>query len=143
MTADVYCGLRIGENGEKAAYYRKYQQRRARIVCREAAERLIEQAAACREAARRSKVDMEYLSIVIGCFVGLAGWLLGRDKKLSAESQWKGEVNAKLDSILGIRGDIDDLRDELKRQGERIATTEASARSAHKRLDSMEVKQSK
>lgn len=40
-------------------------------------------------------MDSATVSIMIalvGCFVGLAGWLHGRDSKLSNDSEWKGRV---------------------------------------------------
>lgn len=55
-------------------------------------------------------VEIGLLIAIIGCFVGLAGWLSSRDKKTSADSEWKGMVNAKLDMAIGIRQDHEELR---------------------------------
>ena len=44
-------------------------------------------------------VEIGTLIAVIGCFVGLAGWLNGRDKKILGDGEWKGTVNTKLDDI--------------------------------------------
>ena len=77
----------------------------------------------------------------IGCFVGLAGWLSGRDKKISNDAEWRGIVNTKLDSILGIRTDVDSLEKEVKEHGERITAVESSVKSAHHRLDKVEAKE--
>ena len=46
-------------------------------------------------------VEVALLIAVVGCFVGLAGWLSGHDKKISNDAEWKGQVNAKLDNIQG------------------------------------------
>ena len=46
------------------------------------------------------------LIALVGCFVGLAGWLSGRDKKISNDAEWKGAINAKLDVICGVTQDI-------------------------------------
>lgn len=91
---------------------------------------------------------MEYISIgtliaVIGCFIGLAGWLKNRDGKISNDAEWKGSVNGKLDSILGIQHDVDRIEGDVRAQGERIAKVEASSASAHKRIDSLEGRQAR
>jgi len=46
-------------------------------------------------------VEIGLLIAVVGCFVGLAGWLSKRDSKISNDAEWKGKVDAKLDSIQG------------------------------------------
>jgi len=61
------------------------------------------------------------LGVIVGAFVGLAGWLAGRDKKISADAEWKGNINSKLDTMLGIRSDVCDLREEVKNHGQQIA----------------------
>jgi hypothetical protein len=80
------------------------------------------------------------IGTIIGCFIGLAGWLSGRDKKISNDAEWRGVVNTKLDSILGIRTDVDCLEKEVKGHGERITAVESSVKSAHQRLDKVEAK---
>lgn len=66
--------------------------------------------------------------VLVGCFVGLAGWLAGRDRKISADAEWKGEVNSKLDTLLGIRLEVCDLRREVKTHGEQLAVLESRRR---------------
>lgn len=87
--------------------------------------------------------DMEYIAIstliaIVGCFVALAGWLKNRDSKINDDAEWRGCVNGKLDSILGIQKHVDRIECDVRQLGERVAKTEASAASAHKRLDNME-----
>lgn len=65
-------------------------------------------------------VEISIVIALIGCFVGLAGWLSGRDKRLSADSEWKGEVNAKLDLAIGIRGDHEELRSRVTKNEKTI-----------------------
>lgn len=60
------------------------------------------------------------LIAMVGCFVGLAGWLASRDKKLSKDSEWRGVVNTKLDLVLGIRHDHEELRDRVTKQGKEL-----------------------
>ena len=84
-------------------------------------------------------VEIMVLIAVVGCFVGLAGWLSGRDKKISSDSQWRdsqwrGSVDAKLDAIIGIRQDVKEIGDKVDEQGERITAVEQSAKQAHHRI---------
>lgn len=72
---------------------------------------------------------------LVGCFVGLAGWLSGRDKKISGDAEWRGAINAKLDIITGIKTDVSDLQDEVNDLGKKVVIIEQSAKSAHHRLD--------
>ena len=65
-------------------------------------------------------VEIGLLIAIIGCFVGLAGWLSGRDKKLSKDSEWRGMVNTKLDLAIGIRQDHDELKNVVSHQGKDI-----------------------
>ncbi|MDU7339055.1 MAG: hypothetical protein E7L17_13180 [Clostridium sp.] len=48
---------------------------------------------------------VSYIITIIMCFVALAGWLSGRDKKITDDSEWKGVINTKLDGIQsGVSG---------------------------------------
>lgn len=53
------------------------------------------------------------LIAIVGCAVGVAGWLSKRDDKISHDSEWKGSVDAKLDTIIGIRKDVEKVQNEL------------------------------
>lgn len=59
-------------------------------------------------------IEIGILITIIGCFVGLAGWLSGRDKKIASDSEWKGSVNAKLDIIIGVKEDIKEVKTKLE-----------------------------
>lgn len=80
------------------------------------------------------------LIALVGCFVGLAGWLSARDKRTGDDREWRGEVNAKLDVIVGIKTDVERLEKTVNCHGERLAKVEASATQAHKRIDRREGK---
>ncbi|MEL4106769.1 hypothetical protein AAFA46_08040 [Oscillospiraceae bacterium WX1] len=86
-------------------------------------------------------VEISILIAVIGCFVGLGGWLAGRDKKIANDAEWKGAVNAKLDAIRtdigGVSGDLKCLQTTLAEHGERLIAVEESAKQAHKRIDEL------
>lgn len=72
---------------------------------------------------------------LVGCFVGLAGWLSGREKKISSDAEWRGEINAKLDIITGVKTDVSELQDEVNDLGKKVVIIEQSTKSAHHRLD--------
>lgn len=82
-------------------------------------------------------IQLGTLLAVIGAFVGLAGWLAGRDKRVSTDAEWKGMVNAKLDVIVGIKTDVDGVKTKIQEHEGRLAAVESSTKSAHHRLDEM------
>lgn len=72
---------------------------------------------------------------IIGCFLGLAGWLARRDNKNVSDATWKGEINGKLDAILGINLRIDKVECKMEDATVKIAKLESKTDSAHKRID--------
>lgn len=86
-------------------------------------------------------VELGILLAIIGCFVGLAGWLSGRDKKIANDGEWRGGVNAKLDAIQrgisGVSDEIKSMQATLTEHEKRLSAVEASDKSAHKRIDEM------
>jgi hypothetical protein len=75
-------------------------------------------------------VEISLLIAMVGCFIGLAGYLSGRDKKIHADGEWKGEVNTQLRLILdntsGVSNRVDDLEDKVNEHGERLSVVETS-----------------
>lgn len=84
-------------------------------------------------------IGIGVLIAVIGCFVGLAGWIAGRDKKIMNDGEWKGTVNTKLDdiknSVSGTSIELGKINTALSEHGERIKAVESSAKQAHRRID--------
>ena len=80
-------------------------------------------------------VELGTLIAVIGCFIGLYGWISGRDKKVAGDAQWRGSVDAKLDLIVGIKSDVGRLDATVGNHSERLAKVESSAAQAHHRID--------
>ena len=78
---------------------------------------------------------------VVGCFVGLARWIAGRDKKILSDGEWKGTVNTKLDdiktSVSGTSAELAKINASLSEHGERLTAVESSAKQAHHRIDEM------
>ncbi|GAB1476257.1 hypothetical protein MASR2M70_10910 [Bacillota bacterium] len=72
---------------------------------------------------------------VVGSFVGLAGYQANRDKKNMGDAEWKGEINAKLDVILGINPRIDKMEEKIEKHETAIEILKGKADSAHLRLD--------
>ena len=58
-------------------------------------------------------IEISILIAIVGCFVGLAGFLRGRDGKIATDAEWKGTINAKLDVIVGIGQDVKELEDKI------------------------------
>lgn len=58
-------------------------------------------------------ISMSLLIALVGCAIGVAGWLSKRDDKISHDSEWKGSVDAKLDTIIGIKKDVEEVKTEL------------------------------
>lgn len=86
-------------------------------------------------------VELSLLIAIVGCFIGLGGWLSGRDKKIANDAEWRGAVNAKLDAIRidigGVGGDIKALQGSIAEHSERLTAVEESAKQAHKRIDEL------
>ncbi len=86
-------------------------------------------------------MDYNALSLLIamvGCLVGLAGWLSGRDKRIANDSVWKGEVNSKLDTAIGIKKNVDALCQRVEKHSEEICVIRQDNRSIHRRLERLE-----
>ena len=83
------------------------------------------------------------LIALAGCFVGLAGWLSGRDKKIIGDAEWRGNVDAKLDTVVGYSRTIDRVDGKLDAVVERVVAVEHSSKQAHKRLDGLEGREHK
>ena len=75
-------------------------------------------------------VEISLLIGVIGCFVGLFGWLSGRDKKISDDSHWKGTVDENLKAI----------KDGVSGIGERMAKMEGAVAAHETRITVLESK---
>lgn len=84
-------------------------------------------------------VEIGAIIAIVGCFVGLAGWLAGRDKRIANDGEWKGMVNAKLDdiksSVSGTSAELSKINTLLAEHGERLTAVESSAKQAHHRID--------
>lgn len=84
-------------------------------------------------------VEIGVLIAIVGCFVGLAGWIAGRDKRIASDGEWKGAVNTKLDdiktSVSGTGAELAKINEALSAHGERIKAVEESTASAHKRIN--------
>ncbi len=84
-------------------------------------------------------VNTGVLIAVIGCIVGLAGWLRNHDTDNEKETSNMTTVIVKLENI---RGSISDLKLDLKRTAEdlqsidrRLTVVEESTKQAHKRIN--------
>ena len=82
---------------------------------------------------------------VVGCIVGAAGFFNGRKKESNDSGRESGLIMSEIGYIKGNTDDIKkklDKHDELNMQFEgRLSSVEASAASAHKRIDKLERKE--
>ncbi|MDR0928961.1 MAG: hypothetical protein LBM74_04525 [Oscillospiraceae bacterium] len=65
-----------------------------------------------------------------GALIGVLGWLRTGRGDAAQQAGWMGKVDAKLDHISGELANLKGIH-------ERLALVEASAKSAHKRIDAM------
>lgn len=76
---------------------------------------------------------------IIGCVVGVVGYFAGHEKNTKEETEkaaeWRGSVNGKLDSILGLTNRVDDLEDTVQEHEIKISKLQDSTRRAHERMD--------
>lgn len=84
-------------------------------------------------------INTGVLIALIGCIVGLAGWLRNHDSDNERETSNMTTVIVKLENI---RGSISDLKLDLKRTAEnlqsidrRLTVVEESVKQAHKRIN--------
>lgn len=84
-------------------------------------------------------VNTGILIALIGCIVGLAGWLRNHDSDNERETSNMTTVIVKLENI---RVGISDLKSDLKRTAEdlngidrRLTVVEESVKQAHKRIN--------
>lgn len=75
----------------------------------------------------------------LSMIIAAAGWLRNTKGDSASDAEWRGQISAKLDNIManvtGLSRDIERLDGRVNSLTERMATVEASAKQAHKRLD--------
>lgn len=62
---------------------------------------------------------------IIGCVVGVAGWVSKRDSRTESDAEWRGSVNAKLNMILGMKTDLEEMKVAISDHTIRIEHLEA------------------
>ena len=87
---------------------------------------------------------MEYLisviTTIIGCAIGVAGWISGRDKRNNDDGEWRGKVDTKLDLAVGLRADVDDLYSKYTENTQEIAVLKQDVKSQNRRITKLEGK---
>lgn len=83
--------------------------------------------------------EISTIIAIVGCFVGLAGWLSGRDKKVISDAQWRGSVDAKLDLIVGLKSDVTDIKSLIGNHSERISVAEEKISRLQDKIDKGEL----
>ena len=76
---------------------------------------------------------------IIGCVIGVVGFFSGKEKNSKEEvekaAEWRGSVNGKLDSILGLTGRVEGLEETVQEHEVKISKLQDSSMRAHERLD--------
>lgn len=76
---------------------------------------------------------------IIGCVVGVVGFFSGHEKTSKDEvekvAEWRGSVNGKLDSILGLTNRVDNLEETVQEHEVKISKLQDQSTRAHERLD--------
>ena len=76
---------------------------------------------------------------IIGSVIGIIGFFSGREKTAKDEvkeaAEWRGNVNGKLDSILGLTNRVEVLEDKVEDHEIKISKLQDQSTRAHERLD--------
>ena len=87
-------------------------------------------------------IEIGTIIAIVGCFVGLAGWLNGRDKRIADDGEWKGSVNAKLDSIhndiSGVGKDISEIKSAQVEANKKLENHETRITVLESKVDGKE-----
>jgi peptidoglycan hydrolase CwlO-like protein len=72
--------------------------------------------------------EISVLIAIIGCFVGLAGWLTRRDTKIADDAEWKGKVDTTLahidNGVVGINDRMAKMEGKLEEHDKQLAIHE-------------------
>lgn len=75
---------------------------------------------------------------LVACVAAVAGYFLNRDKKIIKDSEWKGSVTTKLDTIqctiVQLAMDIKNMQQVLNSQNDRIHILEEKVQNIENRL---------
>ena len=61
---------------------------------------------------------------LVGMVLGIASWLSTRDSKTDKDAEWKGTVNAKLDTLISLNADVSNAKTKLQDHETRICIIE-------------------
>lgn len=61
---------------------------------------------------------------LVGMILGVAGYLSTRDNKTDKDAEWKGTVNAKLDTIISLNAEVSSAKNKLQDHETRICILE-------------------
>ncbi len=61
---------------------------------------------------------------LVALILGIAGWLSTRDSKTDKDAEWKGTVNAKLDTIISLNAEVSNAKNRIQDHETRICILE-------------------
>jgi len=76
-------------------------------------------------------VEISVVIAIIGCVVATVSFFVGRDKRVAADATWRGSVDAKLDTIVGMRKDFARLETVVQHLNQRVTVLEARSCMPH------------
>lgn len=89
-------------------------------------------------------IAVSFLSLCFAVWIGLKGDKRTDVKDVEARAKENATINVKLDDISGttkeIKQDIISMNNEIRSQNDRLIRVEESAKQAHKRLDTLDLK---
>ena len=65
---------------------------------------------------------------LVGMVISVAGYLSTRDNKTDKDAEWKGSVNAKLDTIISLNAEVSTAKNKLQDHETRICILEKEAK---------------
>lgn len=82
-------------------------------------------------------IDLGVAIAVIGCIVGIGGWYSGHVKNIKANTEWQTNVDSKLDLILGVQKDVEELQVRMQDCETKGIVVDGMAKAFHKRVDDL------
>lgn len=65
---------------------------------------------------------------LVGMILGIAGYLSTRDNKNDKDAEWKGSVNAKLDTIISLNAEVSNAKNKIQDHETRICILEKESK---------------
>lgn len=71
------------------------------------------------------------------CVASIVTLVTNRGNHGEDSAEWRGRIDGKLDLLIGIKNDVDTVKDACRKNEKNIAVVDASTKSAHHRIDEL------